>query len=84
MFFTASTENDRCAWQIRNASGIAVFASDASDKAHWIEVGSCHERFAMQATAVGLGERRPDLIVRFGRGPAMPWSMRRPDQAVLA
>jgi hypothetical protein len=31
----------------------------------------------------GLGDRRSDLVVRFGRGPAMPLSMRRPVQAVL-
>ncbi len=107
LFFTESAENDRYARQIRNSAGIAVFTSDASDRAHWIEVGRCFERFALQATALGLrhallnqpvevgairplfasalglGGRRPDLVVRFGRGPAMPWSMRRPVQAVL-
>jgi hypothetical protein len=84
-----------------------VFVSDANDKAHWIEAGRCYERFALQATALGirnaflnqpvevvsirpqfasalgLGSQRPDLVVRFGRGPAMPLSMRRPVQAVL-
>ena len=73
-----------------------------------MEVGRCYERFALQATALGvrnaflnqpvevgsirpqfaamlgLGNQRPDLVVRFGRGPALPWSMRRPVQAVLA
>ncbi len=33
--------------------------------------------------ALGLGNRRPDLVVRFGRGPAMPRSLRRPVSAVL-
>ena len=107
IFFTPKSENARYARQIRNAAGIAVFASDASDPAHWIEAGRCYERFALQATALGvrnaflnqpvevasirpqfasslgLGTQRPDLVVRFGRGPTMPLSMRRPVQAVL-
>jgi len=107
LFFTPKSENERYARQIRNSSGIAVFVSEANDKAHWIEVGRCYERFALQATALGLrnaflnqpvevgairpqfasalglGSRRPDLVVRFGRGPAMPLSMRRPVEAVL-
>jgi hypothetical protein len=32
----------------------------------------------------GLSDRRLDLVMRFGRGPAMPLLMRRPVQAVLA
>ncbi len=112
MFFTPKSENERYAKQIRNSAGIAVFASDASDKAHWVEAGRCYERFALQATALGIrnaflnqpvevevgsirpqfasaiglsgpGGQRPDLVVRFGRGPTMPLSMRRPVQAVL-
>jgi hypothetical protein len=107
LFFRPKSENERYARQIRNSAGIAVFASDASDKAHWVEAGRCYERFALQATALGirnaflnqpvevgsirpqfasalgLGSQRPDLVVRFGRGPAMPLSMRRPVQAVL-
>lgn len=110
MFFTPKSENQRYAKQIRNSAGIAVFASEASDKAHWIEAGRCYERFALQATALGirnaflnqpvevgairsqfssaiglggLGGQRPDLVVRFGRGPTMPLSMRRPVQAVI-
>ena len=107
LFFTPRSENDRYARQIRNSAGIAVFASEASDKAHWVEAGQCYERFALQATALGirnallnqpvevgsvrpqfasalgLGGQRPDLVVRFGRGPAMPLSMGRPVQVVL-
>jgi hypothetical protein len=108
LFFTEKSENERYARQIRNSSGIAVFVSEGNDKAHWIEAGRCYERFALQATALGLrnafvnqplevgairphfaaslglGSHRPDLIVRFGRGPEMPLSMRRPVAAVLA
>jgi hypothetical protein len=108
LFFTEKSENERYARQVRSSAGIAVFASDANDKAHWVEAGRCYERFALQATALGLrnaflnqpvevgsirpqfaaalglGGQRPDLVVRFGRGPAMPLSMRRPVQAVLS
>ncbi|PKO94191.1 MAG: Tat pathway signal protein [Betaproteobacteria bacterium HGW-Betaproteobacteria-10] len=107
LFFTAKSENERYARQIRNSAGVAVFVSEVSDKAHWVETGRCYERFALQATAlgirnallnqpvevaalrpqfaaaIGLGDRRPDLVVRFGRGPGMPLSMRRPVQSVL-
>jgi hypothetical protein len=107
LFFTAKSENERYARQIRNSAGIAVFVSEFSDKAHWVETGRCYERFALQATAlgirnallnqpvevaalrpqfaaaIGLGNRRPDLVVRFGRGLSMPLSMRRPVQSVL-
>ena len=109
LFFTPKSENERYTRQIRNSAGIAVFVSERNDKAHWVEAGRCYERFALQATAMGIRNaflnqpvevgamrpqfanwlgigpnERPDLVVRFGRGPAMPLSMRRPVQAVLA
>ena len=34
-------------------------------------------------SAMGLAGQRPDLVVRFGRGPALPRSLRRPVEAVL-
>ena len=108
LFFTPKSENERYTLQIRNSAGIAVFVSERSDKAHWVEAGRCYERFALQATALGIrnaflnqpvevgsirpqfaawlgltSSQRPDLVVRFGRGPAMPLSMRRPVQAVI-
>jgi hypothetical protein len=107
LFFTAKSENDKYAKKIRSSSGVAVFISEANDKAHWIETGRCYERFALQATALGIrnaflnqpvevtkirpqfatwlgvGSLRPDLVVRFGRGPKMPQSLRRPVQSVL-
>lgn len=105
--FRPKVENDKYARQIRSSAGIAVFLGRSADKAHWVEVGRCYERFALQATALGirnalvnqpvevravrtqfatllgLTDQRPDLVVRFGRGPAMPSSLRRPVQAVL-
>jgi hypothetical protein len=35
------------------------------------------------AGILGLGGKRPDLVVRFGRGPKLPHSLRRPVDAVL-
>ncbi|MDD2880458.1 MAG: Tat pathway signal protein [Rhodoferax sp.] len=105
--FTPKAENDKYAQQVRSSAGIAVFVGLAADRAHWVEVGRCYERFALQATALGirnaflnqpvevaalrppfaaalgLTEQRPDLVVRFGRGPALPCSLRRPVEAVL-
>ncbi|QEA38290.1 Tat pathway signal protein [Pistricoccus aurantiacus] len=106
-FFRAKPENDKYARHIRSSAGIAVFVSNRDDKAHWIEAGRCYQRFALQATALGirnafinqpveeaglrpefakalgLGDGRPDLVVRFGRGREMPKSLRRPVEAVL-
>ena len=107
-FLTPKSENDKCAKQLRSSAGVIVFVSEVNDRQHWIEVGRCYERFALQATALGvrtaflnqpievaplrsqfatwlnLGARRPDLVVRFGRGPEMPRSLRRPIEQVLA
>jgi hypothetical protein len=106
-FFTHKGENDKYARQIRSAAGIAIFSARSADKAGWIEVGRCYERFALQAAALGIRNamlnqpvevaalrapfaasmgmagRRPDLVVRFGRGPKLPPSLRRPVAAVL-
>ena len=45
-----------------------------------VEVASLRPQFA---AFLGLGALRPDLVVRFGRGPALPPSLRRPVQSVL-
>lgn len=106
-FFREKPENDKVARQIRSSAGIAIFVSNLDDKRHWVEAGRCYERFALQATALGirnamvnqaveeapvrrelapalgLGEKRPDLVVRFGRGRAMPRSLRRPVDSVV-
>lgn len=109
--FTTGSENDKYARQLRSSAGVAVFVATGDGgtdpRAHWVEAGRAFERFALQATALGirtahlnmpvevasirprfaqalgLGARRPDLVVRFGRGPALPSSLRRPVQAVL-
>lgn len=52
--FTPQAENDRYAEQIRSSSGLAVFVSERDDKAHWVEAGRSYQRFALQATALGI------------------------------
>lgn len=108
VLFRTDSENDKYVKHVRSSAGIAVFVSDANDKANWIETGRSYERFALQAAALGIrnaflnqpvevstlrpqfasflgvGQRRPDLVVRFGRGPETPRSLRRPVDAVLA
>jgi len=106
-FFTPKAENEKYVKHLRSSAGVVVFAGAQEDKAHWVEVGRSYERFALQATAlgirtahvnmpvevvslrpkfaqaIGLGRTRPDLVIRFGRGPILPPSLRRPVQAVL-
>jgi hypothetical protein len=45
-----------------------------------VEVAALRSQFA---SSLGAAGRRPDLVVRFGRGPEMPRSLRRPLEAVL-
>lgn len=106
--FRVSSENEKYAGQLRSSAGIAVFLSERADKDHWVRAGRACQRFALQATALGLKHafvnqpvevaalrpelaalvgmpgRRPDLVMRFGYGPAMPFSPRRPATAVLS
>ncbi len=102
LVYRPKSENERIVRQVRNAAGLAVFVGAVADRAHWVEVGRRYERFALQATALGirnaflnqpvevgalrpafsqalgLAGQRPDLVVRFGRGPTLPMSLRRP------
>jgi hypothetical protein len=106
--FTSGSENDKYTRQIASSSGIAVFVAEKNDREHWVLAGRACQRFALQATALGLKHafinqpvevarlrpelagligmpgRRPDLVVRFGYGPTLPYSARRPVSAVLA
>jgi nitroreductase len=45
-----------------------------------VEVASLRAQFA---AFLGIGSRRPDLVVRIGRGPELPRSLRRPVGQVL-
>jgi hypothetical protein len=106
--FTVGAENEKYARQIASSAGIAVFAAERDDPEHWVLAGRACQRFALQATALGLKHafinqpvevatlrpelaqliglpgRRPDIVMRFGYGSALPFSARRPLRAVLA
>ena len=53
-FYTPKVENEKYVRQIRNSAGIAVFVGQIADKPNWVDVGRCYERFALQATALGI------------------------------
>lgn len=104
---TAESENDKVAEHIRSSAGIAIFVAQGSGPAHWFEAGRAYQRFALQATALGLkhafinqtvevaGQRaaladylgmpqkRPNLVVRFGTAGELPFSLRRPVEEVM-
>lgn len=107
-FSTAKSENDAYSRQIMSSAGIAVFVGAGEEPEHWVAVGRACQRFALQATALGLKHafinqpvevarlrpelaaliglpgRRPDVVMRFGYGPTLPYSPRRPVDAVVA
>lgn len=106
MLFSTAAENNKYARQIASSAGIAVFVAEKDDPEHWVLAGRACQRFALQATAlgmkhtfinqpvevatlrqtlarlVGMPGRRPDIVMRFGYGPALPFSARRPAAAV--
>ena len=105
--FTAKAENEKIARQIASPAGLAVFVAAKADPAGWVQAGRACQRFAMQATALGLKHaflnqpvevaalrpdlaallgipgRKPDLVMRFGRGTALPFSARKPVEEVM-
>src|ERR1700676_5482479 len=105
--FTESGENDKYRAQIDSSAGIAVFTSELNNKYHWVAAGRACQRFALQATSLGLkyafinqpvevpnlrnelssylglAGRRPDIVVRFGHGPEIPKSLRRPPEQLI-
>ena len=107
LFFTTKSENDKYARQLRSSSGVVIFSGRLEDREHWVQTGRACQRFALQATAlglkhafinqpvevptlrpelaalVGLSARRPDIVMRFGYGPTLPYAPRRPIEAVM-
>lgn len=108
LVFKAEAENEKYARQLASTAGVAVFVAHKEDREHWVLAGRACQRFALQATAlglkhafinqpvevaslrpelatlVGLPGRRPDIVMRFGYGPSLPYSARRPVEAVMA
>lgn len=105
--FKADAENEKYARHLRSSAGVAVFVSERDDKDHWVRAGRACQRFALQATAlglkhafinqpvevaglrpelaslVGIAGRRPDIVMRFGYGPEIPFSARRHVESTL-
>lgn len=52
--FRKDAENDKYRSQLRSSAGIAVFAASKADAEHWAQVGRSFQRFALQATALGI------------------------------
>lgn len=52
--FTVDAEVQKYQGQVRSSAGIAVFIADDESKRGWTDVGRCFERFALQATSMGL------------------------------
>ncbi|MGB9143018.1 MAG: nitroreductase family protein [Aestuariivirga sp.] len=106
--FKVEAENEKYARQLASSAGLAVFVGQGDDRENWVLVGRACQRFALQATAlglkhafinqpvevptlrpdlaalVGLPGRRPDIVMRFGYGPPLPFSSRRPVETVLS
>lgn len=107
LLFKKKAENRKLAKQLASSAGLAVFVAEEETPEGWIAVGRSFERFALQATAMGLchahvnmpieaqavrpdfakwlgmAERRPDLVARFGRAKPMPMSLRRSVDEVI-
>lgn len=105
--FKKDAENKKYARQLRSSAGLAVFVAEREAPEGWMQVGQSFERFALQATVLGIRHahlnmpievpevrpafadwlgisgRRPDLVVRFGKAPPMPMSIRRALDAVI-
>ena len=106
-FSSAANQNEQYTRQLKSSAGIAVFLGEVADPRHWVQVGRACQRFALQATAlglkhafvnqpvevaklrpalaalVGMPDRRPDIVMRFGYGPTLPYSLRRPVASVI-
>jgi hypothetical protein len=54
MAFKPDAENKKYVAQLDSSSGVAVFVGDKADREHWTRVGQACQRFALQATALGM------------------------------
>ena len=54
LVFKAKAENEKYAGQLASTPGVAVFVAQKDDREHWVLAGRACQRFALQATALGL------------------------------
>lgn len=106
LLMSAEGENEKYHQHIAGSAGLAVFMAASDDRAGWVAAGRAYQRFALQATVLGVRHAfvnqavevpaqrarlvallglggRPDLVVRFGYGDALPMSLRRPVDDVV-
>ena len=80
--------NDKYMKQLDSSSGVAVFVAAVEDHEHWTQVGRACQRFALQATALGLktafmnqpvevAKFRPDLAALVGMPGRRPYIVMR-------
>ena len=95
---SADSENRTCLAQIASSTGLAVFVSERNDRAHWIASGRAYQRFALQATALGIKhaflnravelprarKRLAEHLALGERRPDRPLRLRRCDAAVVS
>lgn len=54
LMLSEKSESEKYATQLRSSAGVAVFVSAKEDPEHWVAAGRACERFALQATALGM------------------------------
>lgn len=75
---TAASESQRYEKQMEATSGLAIFSSAEDNPQHWFEAGRSYQRFALEATRLGLKHSfvnqpvevpafRPELLKAAGR-----------------
>lgn len=65
---TAEGEKAKYVRQVRSSAGLAIFVSDKNDPAHWVQAGRSYQRFALQATLLGIKHaflNQPVEVARF-------------------
>jgi hypothetical protein len=53
-FLSPKSDGDHYASLVRHSAAIAIFVSEHDDVHHWVEAGRAYQRFALQATALGI------------------------------
>ena len=85
--FKKAAENKKYARQLRSSAGLVVFVADREDPEGWIQVGRSFQRFALQATVLGIRHAHlnmpievPEVRPAFADWAGIPG--RRPDLVV--
>lgn len=85
--FKKDAENKKYARQLRSSAGLAVFVAEKENPEGWIQVGRSFERFALQATVLGIRHAHlnmpievPEVRPAFANWLGIPG--RRPDLVV--